>query len=149
VSKLVAGCCGGLIIALAVTLLLWPSYYAAYGSYWASGRAAHSGANPYATFPETFRSRAHDGTIIDDINLNPPCALPAMSALSRLNLRPFGITWMTWTAMLSTRLRLLCRFDVPFSSRSEVQALFSPPEKVCESFLPSGLQHEMSIATRV
>jgi len=44
---------------------------------------------------------------------------------------PFGITWMTCTAMLSTRLRLLCKFDVPFSSRSEFPLPVSAPVKLC------------------
>lgn len=99
----VAVICAGLIIALAAMALRRPGTYAAFGSYWASGRAAHAGANPYATFPETYRSLAQDGTVIDDINLNPPCALPMISALSRLNLRQFG---MSWTA--GSLLCLLC-----------------------------------------
>jgi hypothetical protein len=53
-----------------------------YGSFWASGKAANEGLNPYAVYPETFRSR-YSGTVHP--NLNPPVSLLLFAPLARLD----------------------------------------------------------------
>lgn len=53
-----------------------------YGSFWASGKAANEGLNPYAVYPETFRSRFSDTV---HPNLNPPVSLLLFAPLARLD----------------------------------------------------------------
>ncbi len=52
-----------------------------YGSFWASGKAANAGLDPYAVYPETFRSPA-TGHVHP--NLNPPASLLLFAPLARL-----------------------------------------------------------------
>jgi hypothetical protein len=66
--------------------------YAAFGSYQASGHAAAVGLNPYAPYPETFRS-TFGSRIVPDINFNPPCLLPLFQGLSHLSRAAFSWTW--------------------------------------------------------
>jgi hypothetical protein len=63
--------------------------YAAFGSYQASGHAAAVGLNPYAPYPETFRS-TFGSLIVPDINFNPPCLLPLFQGLSHLSRASFS-----------------------------------------------------------
>jgi len=53
-----------------------------YGSFWASGKAANEGHNPYAVYPETYRSRTSDTV---HPNLNPPVSLLLFAPLARLD----------------------------------------------------------------
>lgn len=53
-----------------------------YGSFWASGKAANDGLNPYAVYPETFRSRVSDTV---HPNLNPPASLLLFAPLARFD----------------------------------------------------------------
>lgn len=50
-----------------------------FGSFWASGRAALDGLNPYAVYPETFRL---PGTDTYHPNLNPPASLLLFAPLA-------------------------------------------------------------------
>ena len=50
-----------------------------FGSFWASGRAALEGLNPYAVYPETFRLPGAD---IYHPNLNPPASLLLFAPLA-------------------------------------------------------------------
>ncbi len=53
-----------------------------FGSFWASGKAALEGLDPYGVYPETFRSRAADTV---HPNLNPPASLLLFAPLSLLD----------------------------------------------------------------
>jgi len=53
-----------------------------YGSFWASGKAANAGLDPYAVHPGTFRS---PGTGHMHPNLNPPVSLLLFAPLARLD----------------------------------------------------------------
>jgi len=68
--------------------------YSAFGTYQVSGHAAAVGLNPYALYPETFRSIfGHQS--VPDVNFNPPCLIPLFQAL--WHLRRAAYAW-TWTA---------------------------------------------------
>jgi hypothetical protein len=62
-----------------------------YGSFWASGKAANEGLNPYAVYDETFRSRSSD---IVHPNLNPPVSLLLFAPLARLD--PHATLTVLW-----------------------------------------------------
>ncbi|MDH3236781.1 MAG: DUF2029 domain-containing protein [Alphaproteobacteria bacterium] len=67
-----------------------------YGSFWASGKAANEGLNPYAVYPETFRSPA-TGHVHP--NLNPPASLLLLAPLARLD--PHAtLTALWWGGLL-------------------------------------------------
>jgi hypothetical protein len=53
-----------------------------FGSFWASGKAAVQGLNPYAVYPETFRSATGDTV---HPNLNPPFSLLLFAPLSHFD----------------------------------------------------------------
>jgi len=53
-----------------------------FGSFWAAGKAAVQGQNPYAVYLETFRSAA--GNTVHP-NLNPPFSLLFFAPLSRFD----------------------------------------------------------------
>jgi hypothetical protein len=97
--------------------LVRPSYrdyqhaHQCFGTYWASGRAAAQGLNPYVAYPETFRGDYRDyggSPSVPDLNLNPPFVLPILQFLSYLPIQSFSVLWavigflaqITATAML-------------------------------------------------
>lgn len=67
-----------------------------YGSFWASGKAANEGLNPYAVYPETFRSRSSDTV---HPNLNPPASLLLFAPLARLDPNA-TVTALWWGGLL-------------------------------------------------
>jgi hypothetical protein len=76
-------------------------YYLIFGSYWASGRAAAHGLNPYAGYPLTFRYHltASPREFVD-LNLNTPCLLPLFQALSHFSIGTFIVVWMLGSFLL-------------------------------------------------
>lgn len=69
---------------------------APFGTYWATGNAVRHGLNPYAVYPETFRSNFSGfggPAALPDVNLNPPCLLPIFQLLSRFPIERFGAIW--------------------------------------------------------
>jgi hypothetical protein len=72
-------------------------------TYWASGWAASRGLNPYAAYPETFRSNLSPfggPASTPDFNLNPPCLLPLFQALSHLSITNFVVAWTAGSFLL-------------------------------------------------
>jgi hypothetical protein len=67
-----------------------------YGSFWESGRAANEGLDPYAVYPDTFRSRA-TGHVHP--NLNPPASLLLFAPLARLDPH-VAMTVLWWGGLL-------------------------------------------------
>lgn len=67
-----------------------------YGSFYASGKAANAGLNPYDVYPETFRSN-----VLDHVhpNLNPPVSLLLFAPLARLDPHATG-TVLWWGGLL-------------------------------------------------
>ncbi len=90
-ASLVIGILLLLIVGYA-TLRSDDPHHSVFGTYWASGRAALHGQNPYAPYPETYRSH-FGGRPMPDLNLNPPVVLPALAALARLPMATFGRVW--------------------------------------------------------
>lgn len=86
-----------ILIALAIATVRGDSpHHSVFGTYWASGRAAAVGLNPYAVYPETYRSdfsSFHGPKAVADINLNPPCTLPFFQALAYLPLGAYRWVW--------------------------------------------------------
>jgi hypothetical protein len=82
-------------------------------TYWASGRAAATGLNPYAALPFTGQSPVFfNGHVlfIKDLNLNPPCVLLLLQAMSRLTYTQFGIAWtIASVSLLIASIGLLLR----------------------------------------
>lgn len=62
-----------------------------FGSFWASGKAALEGLNPYAVYPETFRLPGAD---IYHPNLNPPASLLLFAPLAWLD--PYVTIKVQW-----------------------------------------------------
>ncbi|UCH74489.1 MAG: DUF2029 domain-containing protein, partial [Rhodospirillales bacterium] len=67
-----------------------------YGSFWASGKAAGAGLDPYAVYPETFRSPV-TGHVHP--NLNPPASLLLLAPLARLEPKA-TMTALWWGGLL-------------------------------------------------
>jgi alpha-1,2-mannosyltransferase len=66
-----------------------------FGTLWASGNAANHGLNPFAAYPESWRTSQSQ-----DLNLNPPFTLPLLQALSLFPLHPFFRTWTVFSGIL-------------------------------------------------
>lgn len=66
-----------------------------FGSFWASGKAATEGLNPYGVHPQTFRIL---GTDIVHPNLNPPASLLLFAPLSQFD--PNLVAKFVWWASL-------------------------------------------------
>jgi Protein of unknown function (DUF2029). len=83
---------GFLYFASVVVMLCLNSKISAFGTLWASGRAASNGTNPYAEYPESFRVDLEELFRIPfppfaDKNLNPPWVLPPLQAISHLPIK--------------------------------------------------------------
>jgi hypothetical protein len=75
--------------------------YRPFGTYWASGRAAVHGLNPFAQYPETFISKVpSEPRGLADLNLNPPCTIPFFQLLGHLSLGAFARIWTIASALL-------------------------------------------------
>jgi hypothetical protein len=66
--------------------------YSAFGGYQASGQAAAMGLDPFAIYPETYRSTFAQRSVPDN-NFNPPCLLPLFQALSFLPRMAYAWVW--------------------------------------------------------
>ena len=100
---------GCILLFLVVISLLQPDgvrsgkggYYLIFGSYWASGKAAAQGLNPYAEYPLTFKYHLSASPLgFVDLNLNTPCLLPLFQALSHLTIGRFITVWMLGSLLL-------------------------------------------------
>lgn len=97
--------CGAFIVFLvcAPTLHRKITTPPGFGLYWASGAAIARGSNPYAVFPETFTSHLQimgKEQVVVDLNLNPPCVLPFLQALSHLSPERWNVTWTVGSFLL-------------------------------------------------
>lgn len=102
-----------MIAAVIQAALFWlrASRPEAFGAYFASGRAASHGLDPYATYSMvgtsmvTYHGQPHP---ILDINMNPPCLLPLFQVLAHLGLTGFAIVLtLISAACLGTAVYLL------------------------------------------
>ena len=67
-----------------------------FSSFWVSGKAASEGLDPYAIYPETFRSQYYN---VIHANLNPPASLLLFAPLSQLDPETaFVVLW--WGGLL-------------------------------------------------
>ena len=120
-----------LVAVVANAFRIGSSHYAAFGTYWASGYAARTGLNPFASYPLTnkmpiFALGEHH--IVADVNLNPPCMLPLFSTMSRLPLVEFGITWTAASLiLLLSTVWLLVRRVPTMQTRQVVWLMLSIP----------------------
>lgn len=95
-----AGC---IILTFIVLLFLQKRDTGAFGTYWGSGNAAIHGLNPYGVYPTTWRSdyRPFGGpSSMPDLNLNPPCVLPLLQALSHLSIERFAVVWTVCSCLI-------------------------------------------------
>lgn len=102
-----------------------------FGTYWASGRAASMGLNPFATYPTTFRANYsnYDGpSAAPDLNLSPPVLLPLFQALSHLSLSNFAkaSSAISFLLPLATVVLLLAR-NPRMQNRQILWLLFAEP----------------------
>lgn len=71
--------------------------YMTFGTMWASGRAAASGLNPYADYPQTQHPKVSKyempASSYPDLNLNPPWTLPFIQTLAYLPIERFQQVW--------------------------------------------------------
>ena len=85
-----------------------------FSSYWASGRALATGANPYSWLPETYSGYV-DGKLVGDINLNPPVFLPIcqLFAQAPMMLGAFGFIAVSALLYVALVWMLADRTDAP------------------------------------
>jgi len=105
-----------------------------FGTYWASGRAATLGLNPYALYPQTvYLDPSQYGLhgLLPNFNLNPPIVLPLFRLLSHLSLDVFITAWTIMTAVLFTvGVGLLIINQRQLQARQAVWLLLGSPATV-------------------
>jgi len=125
-----------LVAAVPLLLALWGYFLSVrahgpwgtqvFSSYWASGHALATGANPYDWLPETYSGYV-DGKLVGDINLNPPLFLPVCQLFAQVPLMLGGFGFMVASALLYIALAWMLAQRTHAPAGKLAWALLLPP----------------------